>query len=185
MNELDLLFFRFLYSLPETFNIPTIAIVFIAEDLAYILLAATALFLVYSAMSHHRKIKAAISLIIAATLSSLTITQFIRLIWHRPRPLVSLNLPEIISEASYSFPSAHAAVFFALSTIIYFYNKKIGVLFFVATALICLGRILAGVHYPSDILAGLFVGTTSGLAVHTLLHFPKHRRFLGRKKSKK
>lgn len=176
MGGLDLQLFWFFYNIPIRFNFPTLFIVFIAEDLAYILLTTTIIFLVYSAMSRHKKIKAAISLICAATLSSLLITQFIRLVWHRPRPLISLRLPEIISETSYSFPSAHAAIFFALSTIIYFYNKKIGIIFFATTLLMCFGRILAGVHYPSDIIAGAFVGTTSGILVHLLLHAPARRK---------
>lgn len=163
MGALDLQIFHFLYGLSEKLNISHRTIVFVAEYIPYILLAVTFVYLLYSSMSRHQRIRAAISLIIAATLSSLAVTQAIRLIWHRPRPFVSLNLNEIVYEASHSFPSAHSAVFFALSTVIYFYSKRLGILFFITTAIICFGRILAGVHYPSDILAGLVVGVLSGI----------------------
>ncbi len=171
MDSLDLSTFFFLYHLSERLHIPNLVIVFIAEDLAYILLAVTMLYLVYSAISRHEKIKATSSLILSAMLSSLGVTQFIRLLWHRPRPFVTLKLTELISETSYSFPSAHSALFFALSTIICFYNKKLGAIFFVTTALICLGRILAGVHYPSDIIGGLIVGVVSGIVAHHIIHW--------------
>ncbi len=63
-----------------------------------------------------------------------------------------------IYEKNWSFPSGHAAFFFALSTAVYFYNKKWGVFFFIASSLLSIGRIMGGVHYPSDILGGAIIG---------------------------
>ena len=48
---------------------------------------------------------------------------------------------------------------------IYFYNKKWGIVFFVAAILMALARIVAGVHYPLDILGGAAVGILSAYAV--------------------
>ncbi len=102
----------------------------------------------------------------AAILSRFVITNIIRWIWERPRPFVENNVNLLLShDPSGSFPSGHAAFYFAIATIVYFYNKKIGVLFFVASFLISLARVFSGVHWPSDILVGALVGIFSGWLV--------------------
>ena len=67
--------------------------------------------------------------------------------------------------SNYSFPSGHAALFFAMAMVIYFYNKKWGLWFFGAAILMGLSRIIAGVHYPTDILGGAIIGTLTAWAV--------------------
>lgn len=94
-------------------------------------------------------------------------SQFIRLFIHRPRPFVAdPSILALIEKTSYSFPSGHAAFFFALSTVVFLYNRRWGVWFFAASALIGLARIAAGVHYPTDILGGAALGTLVGWGVH-------------------
>jgi len=61
----------------------------------------------------------------------------------------------------YSFPSDTATLYFALVTIVFLENKNMGLLSFL-WAMLTVGvcRVAVGVHYPSDILAGMIVGTT-------------------------
>ena len=69
-----------------------------------------------------------------------------------------------------SFPSDHAALFFALALGVFYVSKKWGaVLFAYITVAICLPRIYIGIHYPTDILSG----GALGLAVVALLAIPK------------
>lgn len=163
MNALDVSIFRFIYDLSEKFNLPQFVILFLAEDLAYILLGVLLIYILYSGKKHKQKIGIIISLAVSIIISRYAIVEGFRTLWHRPRPFVELNLFEIVSESSHSFPSAHASIFSAISTVIFFHNKKMGIAFFCTTLVIGLGRILAGVHYPSDIAAGLIVGIVSGL----------------------
>ncbi|MSU56498.1 MAG: phosphatase PAP2 family protein [Candidatus Taylorbacteria bacterium] len=98
-----------------------------------------------------------------------------RLFVHRPRPFVAdPNIHALISETSYSFPSGHAAFFFALSTTVYLYNKRWGVWFFVASAVIGLARVMAGVHYLTDIAGGAVLGVAVGWGVHKLFSKKHH-----------
>ena len=75
---------------------------------------------------------------LAAIISKFILAEIIRWIWFRPRPFVSLNFIPLISQSAEesAFPSGHASFYFALSTIVYIYNKKIGIAFYIATILI-------------------------------------------------
>jgi len=58
-----------------------------------------------------------------------------------------------------SFPSDHAVLFYALSTGMFFISKKVGIFAIVYTTLfISLPRIYLGLHYPTDIIVGAFIG---------------------------
>lgn len=93
------------------------------------------------------------------------ITPLIRFFIHRPRPFAVLPVRALFFDPSWSLPSGHAAFFFALAAVAYAYDKKIGAILFLASVLIGVGRVAAGAHYPTDILAGLLIGFASGHAV--------------------
>lgn len=58
-----------------------------------------------------------------------------------------------------SFPSDHAAVFFALATSILFAWRAAGIVaLFHVFFFICLPRLYLGLHYPSDLLVGALIG---------------------------
>jgi undecaprenyl-diphosphatase len=58
-----------------------------------------------------------------------------------------------------SFPSDHAALFFALTLGVFRVSRKGGIILFVYVLIfICLPRMYVGIHYPTDILAGLAIG---------------------------
>ncbi len=99
----------------------------------------------------------------AAIFARFGITELIRWFWPRPRPFAENHVNLLLDHLNQAaFPSGHAAFFFALSTVVYFYNKKTGYLFFIASFLICFARVFCGIHWPCDILAGALVGIFSG-----------------------
>jgi undecaprenyl-diphosphatase len=58
-----------------------------------------------------------------------------------------------------SFPSDHAALFFALALSLFFVSRRAGIVALCYTFLIvCLPRMYMGFHYPTDILAGALIG---------------------------
>jgi undecaprenyl-diphosphatase len=65
-----------------------------------------------------------------------------------------------------SFPSDHAALFFALALSIFFVSRRAGIAAFCyALVIVCVPRVYMGFHYPTDILAGALIGIgTASLA---------------------
>ena len=100
------------------------------------------------------------------------ITEIIKRLYSSPRPyLVLENVKKLISEnhGYQSFPSGHAAIFFALATTIYFFNKKWGIVSFILAILVGISRIFVGVHWPIDVIAGALVGILSGIIVNKFI----------------
>ncbi|MDA1337678.1 MAG: phosphatase PAP2 family protein [bacterium] len=141
-------------------------VVFLGEYFAYILIAGVLVFWWQSRKTHPKFLWEAIA---AAVLSRGIVTEAIRFLWERPRPFVENNITPLIEHsASASFPSGHAAFFFALGTVLYFYNKKAGVLFLLGAAVLSAARVFAFLHWPSDIVGGAIIGIASAILVAQL-----------------
>ena len=103
--------------------------------------------------------------IAAVILSRLVFTEIIRYFYPHLRPFILYKFTPLIFDYANSFPSGHAAFFFALAAIIFLFHKKWGIAYFTGTLIIVLSRIIAGVHWPMDILGGLVVGVGSAILV--------------------
>ena len=137
--------------------------IFCAQYLGYILVGILFVFLLKDFRKYCR---VAAEVLVSVILARLVIVEIIRFIWYQPRPFVAnqvnLLLPHVPSA---SFPSGHAAFFFALSFLIYFYNKKAGFLLLSASFLIGISRVFCGLHWPADILGGALIGIFSALVI--------------------
>lgn len=61
--------------------------------------------------------------------------------------------------SDFSFPSGHSTCSMASSVVLFLYlPKKYGSAALVLGIFICLSRLYVGVHYPTDVLAGMAVG---------------------------
>ncbi len=88
----------------------------------------------------------------------------IKLLVRRPRPQLE-GLPALGgAPTSLSFPSAHAVSSFAVAVAMVRVDPATAGALVVAVA-ISLGRPYLGMHYPSDVLAGAFIGVALGLVV--------------------
>ena len=91
----------------------------------------------------------------------------LKVILHIPRPFIEFqNIVPLLKPTDFSFPSGHAAFFMALAVAIFLCHKKAGLIFIIFALIIGISRIVAGVHYPVDILGGfLFGGLISYLLI--------------------
>lgn len=141
----------------------TFLIVFLGKYLGYILIAGLLVFWWKNRKKHPTFLWASLA---AAVLSRGIVTEVIRALWDRQRPFVENSVqPLIEAAASPSFPSGHATFYFAMGTVLYMHNKKAGIVFLLGSALVGVARVLAGVHWPSDVIAGSLIGVVCGFVV--------------------
>jgi len=143
-------------------------IIFCAKYLPYLMVAGLGLFLLFS-QNKKQEFKMILCAIISVIFSRLVITEIIRHFYPHLRPFQIYNFIPLIYDTASSFPSGHAAFFFALATIIFIFHKKWGVVYFVGSFIIGLSRIMAGIHWPIDILGGILIGIGSALLIYYLI----------------
>jgi membrane-associated phospholipid phosphatase len=104
--------------------------------------------------------------LICAVLGPLCIglNYLLKLAVRRPRPVLEGLPPLGGAPSSLSFPSAHAVSSFAVAVAMFRVDPATAAALLVAAA-ISLGRPYLGMHYPSDVAAGAFIGVAIGLIV--------------------
>ena len=86
-------------------------------------------------------------------------SKILKILIHENRPFVEFsNVQALFSETGFAFPSTHAIFFMTLAFSIFILHKKAGYVFILFALLIGLARIMAGVHFPFDILGGFVLG---------------------------
>ncbi|WP_244562733.1 undecaprenyl-diphosphatase [Paenibacillus uliginis] len=91
--------------------------------------------------------------------------------FYRDRPFVHHTVNQLIEHsANASFPSNHSIGAFVIATGIWLFRKKDGVIWLVLAGLISFSRIWNGVHYPSDVIAGAFIGVISAFMIYQMVH---------------
>ena len=63
----------------------------------------------------------------------------------------------------FSFPSGHTAAAFVMATILASYYPSLSMPVYTWALLVGVSRVYLGLHYPTDILAGIILGISSGL----------------------
>ena len=154
----DLNVFYFFNNLAEQSRTFDALVIFLAGYFQYFLIAIFLLLLFFSGYSKPEKLRLFLVTIISITIARLGVVELIRFFYHRPRPFIAHQVRQLLSENDWSFPSGHSAFFFAMAMAIYFYNKKWGIGFFLAAIVMNISRIIAGVHYPTDIIGGAVIG---------------------------
>ena len=69
----------------------------------------------------------------------------------------------------YSFPSGHTMASFAAATVLWHWNRKVGLAAYLLAGMIAFSRLYLFVHFPSDVLAGALLGCLVGIAAVRLV----------------
>jgi membrane-associated phospholipid phosphatase len=99
----------------------------------------------------------------------------------RPRPC--LALPDVNAllgcTTSGSLPSAHAANWFAMATVMFLFYRRSAWIMFPLAASVAFSRVYCGVHYPSDVTVGAILG--AGYAIALVISAQSIWHFLGKR----
>lgn len=109
--------------------------------------------------------RAAVAAVLSAGLA-LAIGKAISELVERQRPFVidSHGVHLFASHAADAgFPSDHATASFAIATAIFLRHRRWGLVALAAAAILSVGRVALGIHFPSDVLAGAALGAAVAL----------------------
>jgi undecaprenyl-diphosphatase len=109
---------------------------------------------------------------LAALLLTTTIGEgVLKNLLQRPRPFVQYPSIQILipKPPSFSFPSGHTASSFAAAWILSRNLKKAALPAYILAVAIAFSRLYLMVHYPSDILGGVLLGTVCAICAELLM----------------
>ena len=166
MNET---IFNFFYSFAHRSTLLDAAIGFTAEWYGLIILGALFIYL-FKHRDNPQKGVRDLFVVGATAVSAWFIAHFFKDIFLTLRPADALLwVKPLISESGYAFPSGHATFFMALASSLWFYHKHLAGFFGISAVIIGIARVTAGIHWPFDILGGLFLGYVIGTTLHKLI----------------
>lgn len=158
--DIDLKIFKTIYSLSSASKFFDACIRFISGPFSYVVLPA--LFLVYVCTFAKNKMYF-FALTTLSAISAWLIANMLKMAVMRLRPFESLSqIIPLTRPDGYSFPSQHSTVFATLTVIAFHLDVRFGYVMLFLTLLIGFSRIVAGVHYPLDVIAGFILGGIVG-----------------------
>ena len=112
--------------------------------------------------------KLSIVILISLAFSALFGNLVLKPIFERARPF--LSNPSIVllinAPKGYSFPSGHTITSFASAVPIFMFSKKLGIPALILASLIAFSRLYLYVHFPTDVLAGILLGTCVSIIIY-------------------
>lgn len=166
MNET---IFNYLYGFAHMSHALDVAIAFTAEWYGLIILAALFIYL-FEHRDNPKKGVRDLFVVGATAVSAYIVAYAFKDTFQTLRPFdASASVVPLVKESGYAFPSGHATFFMALAASLWFYHKRLAVFFGISAVLIGTARVASGIHWPIDILGGLFLGYAVGTTLYKLI----------------
>ncbi len=161
--------FQIIHTLQGMSGILDVLFVFLAKYLPYIVCVGVFVFVALH-KNVREKFYMSFFIVLSLIFSRGIFTEVIRYFYAKPRPFEFFGFSPLLSETGHSFPSGHAAFFFALAFALWIFDKKWGKWIFIFAIVNGFTRVVAGVHWPTDILGGLVIGGVSVYFTYLLIN---------------
>lgn len=101
--------------------------------------------------------------LLTPAISSIIVSMFRNYI-NAPRPYEVSEIKPIIKKETKgkSFPSRHVFSIFVIAMTLFYISKPLGIFLMVAGVILAILRVIGGVHFPRDVIAGAIIGIVSG-----------------------
>lgn len=187
MNEL--IFYKF-HNLSGNHYFLDKVVVFLSDTFGYVLIICSVFFvLLYNhnneTSGNKRKIirqkTKELLMVFGSTFLTLGIVILIKNLFNNPRPFLVYDIQTLfIYGGNESFPSGHSAFYGALAIAIFAYHRIAGIFFSVGAFLVGVSRIIAGVHFPLDIIMGFILGASVSVIVYVLIKYfsKKYKKYI-------
>ncbi|PLS07076.1 phosphatase PAP2 family protein [Neobacillus cucumis] len=156
---MDIKLFRFINLLSGRFIFLDKLMIFISTKMKFVF------FIILVVLLFKKKnitLEAVVSILI-----SLFMHFIIKVFYFKPRPFLERRVGILLpSKVDSSFPSKHTLLVFAVSTIVFIYQRILGSIMFGFSILTGVSRIWLGHHYPSDIAGSAVLGTFTSSFIH-------------------
>jgi undecaprenyl-diphosphatase len=128
-------------------------VIFCAKYLVFAVAAAGLLYIAFSPAWRQLGAVTALSLAVA-----FAVGKGLGLLWYDPLPFVQQGIAPLIPHAANNgFPSDHMLLAATAASIVFVYNRRLGLLLWVLAAAVGAARVSAGVHHPVDVLAAAVI----------------------------
>ena len=120
-------------------------------------------FLVFLAVLFLNKDERLVRVILVCGISFILVSLF-RYFYNEDRPYTIYDFEPVVkkNKKGQSMPSRHVFSGFVIGMAFLYVYPPLSILIFVCSVLMCFGRVIAGVHFPKDVIAGAVIGIVSG-----------------------
>ena len=165
MNNFDLLVFKAINGYSRKSKVLDLFAIFCAEYLGYIMLVLLAVIAVKT-----RNLALFLLPVSAGLFSRFFINEAIYAFYQRKRPLEVLPISALIKKPYHpGFPSGHSSFFFTVAFVLFLFSLPLALVFTVGMILVCVARIFCGVHWPTDIIAGIIASAVTSFMLKLML----------------
>lgn len=165
-SSYDIALLTWFHDHPVPYSIPVLQ--FISNTTTYISIAVVLIILIVALARKSKPLRMKFfmlaTVLIVVSIASQGLKHFIK----RDRPFKTYSFIEKLSTGGdSSFPSGHTMEAFALAAALslIFSQKRVVIPVYIWAAGVAYSRIALGVHYPSDVLAGILIGTLIGWGI--------------------
>ena len=167
----------------EKLNVPALDSFFTSVAIygrEYFWVPVVALMWILGSVFRNEKAKKGALMLVIIFIAIIIIGLSLKAVYYRPRPFLNPTLSGIShvlvpKDLDSSFPSGHALVVAGGAATAYlFLRKRYSIPLVAEAALVSYSRVYVGVHYPTDVLAGIILGVAIAFIIYAILNKNKY-----------